>query len=256
METLNQTTHPIHFRYLSPEAAQDPTIFLEEFCFSRTEIEYFRTDLFQLLQAACCDIEEQDGRYYLDARNYVYNHKQAIEVMELLWVLHQQKDRDYQLSESHRLFQRPRWKTAGVDLPRRMVTAKYYRYLTDEEMNNVALFLQDLFTYKDLDEWREILDELLYFSHSTEIFGAGAERTSEIMPIQEYFGKIAEAIFLIGEIIIKKRGYYDREDSSSFRDINAREDDFLASLITYFENTASWHEEQQQTWVSETYAYN
>ncbi|MFC6102594.1 hypothetical protein [Olivibacter domesticus] len=206
MKTNQSPTNPMHFRYLNEEAIQNPLIFIEEFCHNITSIELFRQDLLTLFQAACTRKIDNNGKYYLNPSDYVFDYKQSIHVIEALWAFFHQSPQDLTLSETHPYYQKSQWKKDRIDIESRLASpVKHFRKLENAEINNIMFFLQDLFNYRDLSEWREVLDDMLYYAHAEEGLGYGSEICSELIPIMDYLEKIAEAIFLIADITISKQ---------------------------------------------------
>lgn len=203
MKTTQLSSTFTHFRYLSEEAIQNPLIFIEELCYTFTSIELFRQDLLELFQAACTRKSENNGKYYRNSSEYVFDQKQCIQVIEALWVFFHQLSEDLILPESHPYHQKSTWKRDIMDIESRLDSpARHFRKLENIEINNIAIFLKDLFNYRDLSEWREVLDDILYYAHAEESLGYGSEICSELIPLMDYLEKITEAVFLIADLII------------------------------------------------------
>jgi len=224
MENLNQEIQTTHFRYLREDAIKNPFSFVKEFCFTETNLELFRQDITALISAAMTRRTDNNGKFYKNSDEYVYNHRKIIEVIEALWLLHHQPLLEFTIEETHPLYQTMRWKRDGIDVEARLDSAaKYYRKLENKEVNNIRLFLNDLFLYSDIIEWRETLDDLLAYAHTDESIAHGSTHFSrEIIPIAEYLEKVAEAIFLIAELTIKKNQEFTNDNkktlSNSIRD--------------------------------------
>jgi hypothetical protein len=203
MKTIPFTINPMHFRYLNEEVIQNPLIFIEEFCHNFTSIELFRQDLLELFQAACTRKNDNNGRYYSRSSEYVFDHKLCIQLIEALWIFYHQLSEDLILPECHPYHQKSKWKRDLIDIESRLNSpARHFRKLENAEINNIVLFLKDLFNYRDLTEWREVLDDILYYAHAEESLGYGSEMCSELIPIMDYLEKITEAVFLIADLTI------------------------------------------------------
>lgn len=271
MENSPHEIQTTHFRYLKEEAIRDPFLFIKEFCLTETDVEFFRDDIRKIIHAAGTRKSDNNGKFYRDADEYVYNQKKIIEVIETLWVLHHQPLPVFSLENTHHLYQTTRWKRRSIDVKARLNNvAKYYRKLENEEINDIRLFLKDFFLYSDLNEWREILDDLLSYTHIDESIAHGSPFFSrELIPITEYLEKMAEAFFLIAELIHPKKEAMETLPNTSNEDGNkekhpvgiqntlatsfnktppkpALEDDnFTDSLIQYL-NTYWMHLDEQE----------
>lgn len=203
MENLHPTLQETHFRYLKADAMKDPVWFIKRFCSTETELELFRQDINFLIQAAGTKIKDHQGKFYRYADEYVYNHRKIIEAIECLWVFFHLDLSNLQLTDHHPLFQTSKWKKEGIDVKERLAgPAKHFRKLENKEINNVFLFLQDFFLFNDLNEWREVLDDLLSYAHIDEsIAFESAYFSCELIPIASYLEKMVEALFLIAELL-------------------------------------------------------
>ncbi|GAA4781210.1 hypothetical protein GCM10023231_05770 [Olivibacter ginsenosidimutans] len=255
MENTNQHLSLGHFRYAKEEAFKNPLAFIRDFCSQITTIELFRQDNLNLFYAACTRMSDHNGKFHKHASEYVYDHRQLIEVIEILWTLYHQESTHLSLSKNHPLYQTSQWKDNGIDLEARLNSpAKYYRKLENQEINDIMLFLKDLFLYRNLDEWRELLDDILSYAYIDESIGSGADISSELIPIAEYLEKIAEAVFLIRDLTAEEKGRIDTIDTSSndenedehYKTLLAELNDphFTESLIAYL-NTFWAHLENE-----------
>lgn len=243
MENLNQEVQTTHFRYLREEAIKNPSLFIKEFCFSETDLEIFRQDIMMLVNAAMTRKTDNNGKFHKNPDEYFYNHRKIIEVIEVMWVFHHQPHFEFAIGETHTLYQTARWKRDDIDVEARLDSAaKYYRKLENKEMNNIRLFLNDLFLYNDINEWREILDDLLSYAHADESIAHESTHFSrEIIPIAEYLEKIAEAAFLIAELTIEKKPVSVSDTASA--PLTLEDDFFTESLVEYLHKFWSHLEE-------------
>lgn len=79
-----------------------------------------------------------------------------------------------------------------------------YRTLAADEINDIQLFLERFFTFKTLDEWRRLLDELLGYAYLTDNLEV-VEYPYSIFVVIELLEKLVEAFFLINHIQCWKR---------------------------------------------------
>ncbi len=166
MEHTTPLLPPTHFRYLTLEDQQSPVHFLTEFCLLETDIEFFRQDVLTLFQASCSSKSVYNSTFFVHADEFVYNHRQLIHVFEFLWHLYHQPDIPLALTEAHLLFQKNSWKRAYIDVENRLNgPAKHFRVLENQEMNDIRLFLEHLFSFKSLTAWRDLLDDVLSYAH-------------------------------------------------------------------------------------------
>ncbi|WP_134090799.1 hypothetical protein [Olivibacter sp. XZL3] len=200
MENFHEAIQTVHFRYLKEDAIRNPFSFIKEFCTQETEVELFRDDILTLVNAASTEKTDSTEKFYASHENFVYDHKQIITVIEALWVLQHQPELDLSITETHPLYQKSIWRSLRIDVEARINGhAGHYRKLENQEINNIHLFLKDFFLYRDLDEWREILDDLLSYAHHHEHY-IDTLSLSEFIVIREYLEKVAEAIFLIADL--------------------------------------------------------
>src|SRR5690606_26801065 len=84
--------------------------------------------------------------------------------------------------------------------------ANNYRHLNREEMNDIRVFLCDFFAFRSLSEWHEFIDELLIYAYKEGDEGLFND-VDKPFKVMAYFEKLAEAIFLIYEIMKLKESY-------------------------------------------------
>ncbi|WP_257666240.1 hypothetical protein [Parapedobacter tibetensis] len=183
METKQTSLDQTHFRYLKAEEIENPFIYINEFCEKETEMYYFRRDTLYLIKTAF----SYDETFLAGCNsNYAYSQKQLIKVIETMYVLHH----------------------ADMDLKPGNIRnyENSYKCLERDERNNLRVFLDDFFGYKDLDGWHELLDDLLIYAYKEggEGFFDYADKPFKTM---DYFEKLVEAIFLIYEIRHLKDSY-------------------------------------------------
>jgi len=183
MENKPATLSQVHFRYLNAGETENPFGFVNEFCVQETELCYLRQDILDLLKTAYSYKEE----FYAGvSKSFGYNQIQIIKVIEILFVLH----------------------CTDLDLKPGNVRSyeNNYNCLNREEKNDVRVFLDDFFTFHSLDEWRELMDDLLIYAYKEGDEGL-FNYVDEPFKTIGYFEKLAEAIFLVYEIQHFKEGY-------------------------------------------------
>ncbi|WP_316839410.1 HEPN domain-containing protein [Pedobacter gandavensis] len=146
-------------------------------------MESFRFGMIDLVKTACSD------RYYGNQKNHHHNHQQFLKLLELAHVL-QDSQEDFKLRINHPLYR-------FCDRP---FSALNFPTLSDIEVNNIRLFFEEFFNYRDLEAWRGILDALLNCSHGkTSLDKSYNSKLHESVLISEYIAKMIEAMRLICE---------------------------------------------------------
>jgi len=190
MENNQKTLGQVHFRYLRGEEIEYPFVYLNEFCERETEIHYFRQDILDLLKTA---YSYQEKFYTGHEPSYGYHQRQLIKVVEAMYVLH----------------------VGDMDLRPGNIRSYENRYerLSNDERNDIRIFLEDFFAARDLEEWRSLMDELLIFSYKEggEGYFSYLDKPFEII---EYFEKLIEAVFLVYEIRRLKERYPKASDDT------------------------------------------
>jgi len=171
--SLNHT----RFRHLRAKEIENPLTYINELCERETALDYLNRDILDLIKTAYSYREEFFEGIH---KSYAYNQIQVIKVVEILFVLHCGK----------------------LDLKPGNVRSyqNNFRYLNREEMNDIRVFLDDFFTFHSLSEWQSFIDDLLI--HAYKEGGEGLfNDVKEPFKVMAYFEKLAEAIFLVYEIM-------------------------------------------------------
>lgn len=142
MQNDQPSLSQMHFRHLSAEEIENPFIYINEFCERETRFHYFRQDILDLLKTA---YSYEEKFYSSHSPSYGYDQQQLIRVMEAVYVLYL---RAYNFSSG-----------------REKVPIEHHECLNTQEAADIDHFLEDFFDYKDLDEWREYLDEILLHAY-------------------------------------------------------------------------------------------
>lgn len=170
-----------HFRHLSDEEIENPFIYINEFCERETKFHYFRRDILDLLKTA---YSYEEKFYSNHSPSYGYDQQQLIRIMEAVYVLYLRR---YNF-------------TSG----RSRVPMEYHGCLNNQEVADVGHFLEEFFGYKDLDGWREYLDEILI--HAYKEGGVGFfEYDKTPFKTIGLLEKFVEAVFLIHELNARER---------------------------------------------------
>jgi len=177
--SLNQA----RFRYLEPSAIEDPFSFVNAFCEQEAELYYLKRDVLDLVKTAYSYREEF---FAGTSRSYAYSQIQLVKTVEILYVL----------------------QCTTLDLNPGNVRRYKNKYscLSREEMKEPRVFLNDFFAFHSLDEWHELIDELLI--HAYKEWDEGLfDNIPEPFKVMAYFEKLTEAIFLVHEIQRLKESY-------------------------------------------------
>jgi len=181
MENSQISLNQMHFRHLSAEEIENPFIYINEFCEQETRVYYFRQDVLDLLKTA---YSYQEKFYTGHSPSYGYYQQQLIRIMEAVYVLY---TRGYEFSTE-----------AG-----KVLVHRYYS-LSNEEIVHINDFLEDFFGYKDLDEWREYLDDILLHAYKEGGVGYFEYDETPFFTIG-LLEKFVETIFLIHELTPHER---------------------------------------------------
>lgn len=183
MANTQASIEQCRFRYLKGDAIKDPFSFIREFCSLEMEIESLKQNILNLVKTAYSYHEEF---YTGPGKAYVYDQIEFIKVVEVMYVLHASD-----------------WDLCPGAL--RSYTNRY-TCLTDGEQQDIRIFLDEFFSFHDLGGWLEILDDLLIHAYKE---GGPHYFTEEREPFKTmaYLEKMAEAVFLVYEIISLKESY-------------------------------------------------
>ena len=181
----NNKTHFVHanFRYLREDDTQNPLHFINVLCGQETTLYYLKQDVLNLVKTAYSYGEEFYGS---TGKSYAYDQIQLVKVVEIMNVLH----------------------SSGLDLSPGNIRSyeNSYPSLSLEEKNDIRIFLADFFTFRSLDGWEELLDDLLIHAYKEGSEGF-FDNVREPFRIMVYLEKLTEAIFLVYEILRLKESY-------------------------------------------------
>ena len=171
------------FRYLKADTLKNPFGFIREFCSLEMEMESLRQNILNLVKTAYSYHEEFYAR---PGKAYVYDQIEFVKVVEVMYVLY----------------------AGDWDLGPGALRSYTNRYtcLTNDELKNIRIFLDEFFSFHDLNGWLELLDDLLIHAYKE---GGPHYFTEEREPFKTmaYLEKMAEAVFLVYEIISLKENY-------------------------------------------------
>lgn len=183
------------FRYLKEKDIDNPHYQVVcFFCCDENHLEALRFGMIDLMKTACSD------KYYGNKDSYYYNQQQFVKLMELAYVLYAIQD-DLKLSNNHPLYRFAEHPTEVYTKSRNRVFPElHFRSLYGTEVNNIQVYFEQFFGYKSLEDWRGILDSLLYCATGkvtlAEIYNS---KLYETVLIREYIEKMIEAMGLVCE---------------------------------------------------------
>lgn len=183
------------YRYLKEKDISNPHYqIVSFFCNDENAIETLRFGMVDFIKTACSD------QYYGDKSSYHYTQHQCVKLLELAYVLYSSNE-ELQLNSDHFLY---RWLEHPFDvysqIKNKLFPAVHFRSLSGTELNNVQVVFADLFTFKDLEAWRAILDALLYCTgRELKPDDVCDEKIYETVLIREYLEKLIEAMGLVCE---------------------------------------------------------
>ena len=183
METKSTPLSQGHFRYLSVNEIEDPFAFVSEFCETEAELHYLKRDTIHLLKTAYSYGEEF---YAGTSKQYGYCQITLIKVIEIMYVLYCGK----------------------IELKPGNIRSyeNKYEILNNDERNDIRLFLNDFFSYRDLQDWHELMDDLLIYAYKEG--GEGFFNClDEPFRTIDYLEKLTESIFLVYEINRFRRNF-------------------------------------------------
>lgn len=183
MENNRMPLGQCRYRYLEAGVIEDPFSFIREFCGLEAEMQCLKRGILNLLKTA---YSYQEEFYEGTSRSYTYDQIEFIKVVEVMYALY----------------------VGDWDLKPGPIRNYVNRYtcLDEGEQNDLRVFLNSFFSFHGLNEWLELLDDLLihaykegdpdYFTYEKEPFKTMA-----------YLEKMAEAVFLAYEIMDRKERY-------------------------------------------------
>ncbi|SEB22313.1 hypothetical protein [Pedobacter hartonius] len=211
MKTEPTVSEKTSFRYLKEKDISNPHYQIVcFFCCEENNIESFRFGMVDLIKTACSD------QHFGNKDSYYYNQQQFVKLLELAYVL-KNGDEDFKLNPNHplhRFSDHPfELYTETKDKP---FPALHFRTLSGTELNDIRIFLEELFHFKSLEDWRGILDSLLYCTKGeVKLDDIYDEKVYETVLIREYIEKTIEAMGLICET--KSLPYIKLHHAEDFR---------------------------------------
>lgn len=191
--------HRKHFRYLTNEDIKNPLYAVAHFCRTETDLISWKDDVKSLIKESnitCGKISTSVA----DAR--LFNCNRILRHIELLYVLHT-TIADWLINDKSRFYKIERmtgqvhkhWYFTRDDTLDDML---HFKQFTAKEVGDFSIFLKNLFEFKTLRQWQQVIDDLLTsvlgqinFSEFTAYWG------TEQKKIFKYLKKIAEAIFFV-----------------------------------------------------------
>jgi len=232
MENQSVSLEHTNFRYLHDDEIADPLYYISAFCEAETDLYYFREDILGFLKSGFAHHmvgPAGQNPYFADTQ------QELIRMIELLYVVYAggidiRLPTDHPYSQNTQIPFIDRLKT-GCALTR---TDFLYRSLTTDEMVDIRNFLGRFFSFKTLDEWRQLLDELLSSAYLAEVGGV-MTYPSSIFTVIELVEKLAEAFFWVNHVQVWKA---NRQQSSKTTNMSDGAVFPLASITTMEEDQA------------------
>lgn len=184
------------FRQLTSYEIDYPLYCINHFWYVETYIESFRIDIYNWIKTACSLSNDQFG----DPDEFELLHQQCIKLIEIAHVLYT-SDQNFSIEKDHPIY-RPNNECFGYHLEdQQMITCPslYFRTLNGAEINDVRIFFEEFFEFKNLNEWYRILDQTLISSREEISLARNEEMGYLILEIYEYLEKLMEANYLVYE---------------------------------------------------------
>lgn len=184
------------FRQLTSYEIDYPLYCISHFWYVETYIESFRIDIYNWIKTACSLSNDQFG----DPDEFELLHQQCIKLIEIAHVLYT-SDQTFSIEKDHPIY-RPNNECFGYHLEdQQMITCPslYFRTLNGAEINDVRVFFEEFFEFKNLNEWYRILDQTLISSREEISLARNEEMGYLILEIYEYLEKLMEANYLVYE---------------------------------------------------------
>jgi hypothetical protein len=201
-----------HFRYLKPCEVQDIHYTIGRFCKTESSVELLRVDFLNLISAACT----RSGEFaFGNSEEYVLHQRRCVKFIELAFVLKCSSE-NFQINKQHELFRLGNF-CFGLQLEEKRLMgypALYFRMLSNIEINNIAVFFNNLFTFMGLEEWTETMEYILTCAYSSESYSDITDDGHRIVPILIYIEKLVEAIFLVYHL--KSKDYIQKNYADEF----------------------------------------
>lgn len=180
-----------NFWHLTDHEFENPLFPLVELCCSETSLTYVVDDTNRFIRAANCD---NRGFSANDFGEMHFIYERFLKHIELLYI-YQARYPDWTLADKGPLY---RAKVIGLlrevhDEDMFGGTTMRFDSVTETEFWDLGVFMKNFFAFKNLDEWRDILDDLIRHILSEEVFSQDCRDATHIF---EYLDKLSEAMFL------------------------------------------------------------
>jgi len=188
--TLTETI----FRQLTSNEIDYPLHCIGQFWGIETYIESFRIDVYNWIKTACSLSDDQFG----DPDDFELLHQQCIKLLEIAHLLYT-SDESLAVEKDHPIH-RPNKECFGYHLEDQQILTcpdLYIRMLRGDEVNDLKIFLEELFEFKSLNEWYGILNQILIHSKEETSFTKQENIGHLIVEIREYLEKLMETIYIV-----------------------------------------------------------
>lgn len=185
-----------NFRQLTSYEIDYPLYCIGHFWSVEAYIESFRIDIYNWIKTACSLSNDQFG----DPDEFELLHQQCIKLIEIAHVLYT-SDQNFSTEKDHLIY-RPNNECFGYHLEDQQILtcpSLYFRTLNGAEINDVRVFFEEFFEFKNLNGWHGILDQVLISSREEISLVRNEEIGHTILEINEYLEKLVESIYVIYE---------------------------------------------------------
>lgn len=127
----------------------------------------------------------------LDPDDFERLHQQCVKLLEIAYILYN-SDENFPVETDHPIH-RPNNECLGYHLEDQQILTcpdLYLRALTGDEVNDVKIFFEELFDFKDLNGWYNVLDQLLVSSREEISAVKNDEIGYMVLEINEYLEKL------------------------------------------------------------------
>lgn len=196
MKTATTTLAETNFRQLTSYEIDFPMYCIGKFWILDAYIEDFRIEVYNWIKTACSLSNDQFG----DPDEFELLHHQCIKLLEIAHILYTSEE-NLSIETDHPAH-RPDKNCFGYHLEDEQVLScpnLYLRTLVGTEINDVKIFFEELFEYRSLTEWYDILDQLLISSREESSIVKNEEIGPVILEINEYLEKLMESIYVVYE---------------------------------------------------------
>jgi len=207
MET-NQNLFPaVHFRYMTAEDFSNPFSYVYQLFRHETDLDYLRDDIIDLIRSAFSDQDAgllRKGRF----QECAFTQRRLIKMMETAFRIIQIAPKIV-FPEAHP-WQKTLRQPACPDRTRRPRSGYFQQFLilNYEEIIHPVTSLTAFFSYRTLEEWREILDDLLGYAYD-ESDPIGTDEQGHAFKIVNELERLTETLYVVYEI----RTWNDAEET-------------------------------------------